>query len=230
MSEEILGKGWFEVLKEEFNKPYYKKLEETVTKEYAEYIIRPSPNLIFNAFKSCDFKDTKVVMCAQDPYPSIHAHGLAFSSLHKTTPASLRTIFGEIRNSNVDGKSFASNDLTNWAKQGVLLTNAVLTVRDKDSNSHINIGWEEFTGAALRALATREEPLVFCLWGKASQNNFKAATHRVTINPAHLILEAGHPATAAYGRDTYSGNGHFDQIYAFLYLQGKEQIVWNTLL
>ncbi len=234
MLDVLRNTDWAEIVREEENKPYFSQLLLTLQKEYTEHICRPSPGLIFNSLVNCSFNNTKVVILGQDPYPSHHAHGLSFSSLADTVPFSLKVIFKDIIQSVYKipypiASQFPNADLTSWTKQGVLLLNTVLTVRDKKSGSHKNIGWEQFTGAILRKLAESSQPVVFMLWGKDAHNNFQAAIHKSILGPNKLILTAGHPAAAAYGRDLFTGCNHFNLANEFLLEHNELIIKWKTI-
>lgn len=232
MNPAIIGTDWFDNFKDEFSKPYFMELKEKVQKEYSEKKCRPEPLLIGNAFLQCPYDEVKVVMIGQDPYPSDHAHGLAFSSLAKSYPFSLRVVFKEIQRTIYPDQKleelFPTSDLTSWAKQGVLLLNTILTVEDKKSGSHRDFGWELFTAAVIRKLITYTSPIVFVAWGKDAQNNLRTAIHKEILGPNIKILTAGHPAAAAYGRDTFSGCDHFNQINEFLVKKEQEPIIWRT--
>lgn len=177
-------------------------------------------------------------MLGQDPYHNGHAHGLAFSSLDNTTPASLRTIFKEIARDVLKITSveefkaaFPSNDLTPWAEQGVLLMNTILTVQPGIAKSCQGWGWEKFTDAVLQQLILSTDPVVFVLWGKDAQRAYDHALMtipRMQVSNHHLILRTAHPATASYGKDGFTGCGHFSMINNWLVSQGREAIEWRT--
>lgn len=188
---------WEAALKEEFRKPYYAELYRTVRQEYSTGEIFPPAQDIFNAFHYTPLEKVKVVILGQDPYHEPgQAHGLSFS-VHKGVriPPSLANIYAELHD---DLGCYVpdNGDLTKWARQGVLLLNAVLTVRAHQANSHRGIGWETFTDAAIRVLAEEERPLVFILWGASARRKKSMIT-----NAKHLILEAPHPSPLS----AYSG-------------------------
>lgn len=213
---------WYEALKEEFKKPYYKQLFQTVTGEYHTRLIFPPAKDIFNAFHLTPFKEVKAVILGQDPYHNNgQAHGLCFSVQKGVAiPPSLENIYQELH----DDLGCTIPDhgcLTKWAKQGVLMLNTVLTVRAHQANSHQGIGWEEFTDAAILALNAQERPIVFILWGSPAQR--KA---RMLNNPQHLILKAPHPSPLSASRGFF-GSRPFSRTNAFLEEHGLDPIDWQ---
>ena len=181
---------WERALKPEFAKPYYAKLYKTVLTEYRTREIYPPSGDIFNAFSFTPLENVRAVILGQDPYHGPgQANGLCFS-VHKgiRIPPSLVNIYKEL-NADLGCPIPDHGDLTKWAKEGVLLLNTVLTVRAHEANSHRNIGWEEFTDAAIRVLAEQDRPMVFILWGTPARRK-KALIH----NPKHLIVESPHPS------------------------------------
>lgn len=185
-----IGNDWDELLKEEFQKEGYQNLRKILKKEYSTYTIYPSMYDIFNALKYTSYHDVKVVILGQDPYHGPgQAHGLSFSvQKGVATPPSLVNIYKEIQQE-LGIEPPKHGCLVDWAKQGVLLLNTVLTVREHQPNSHRGIGWEEVTDAIIRLLNERQEPMVFMLWGA----NAKAKRALIT-NPNHLVLTAAHPS------------------------------------
>lgn len=213
---------WYEALKEEFKKPYYKQLFQTVTGEYHTRLIFPPAKDIFNAFHLTPLKEVKAVILGQDPYHNNgQAHGLCFSVQKGVAiPPSLENIYQELH----DDLGCTIPDhgcLTKWAEQGVLMLNTVLTVRAHQANSHQGIGWEEFTDAAILALNAQERPIVFILWGSPAQR--KA---RMLNNPRHLILKAPHPSPLSASRGFF-GSRPFSQANAFLEEHGVDPIDWQ---
>lgn len=213
---------WLEALKDEFKKDYYKQLFEKVNEEYRTRLIFPPANDIFNAFHLTPLKDVKVVILGQDPYHGNNqAHGLCFSVKPEVEiPPSLVNIYKELH----DDLGCTIPDhgyLVKWAKQGVLMLNAVLTVRAHQANSHRGIGWEEFTDAAIRVLNTQDRPIVFILWGRPAQMK-KAMLN----NPKHLILEAPHPSPLSSYRGFF-GSRPFSKTNQFLEANGVEPIDWQ---
>lgn len=212
---------WAETLKEEFQKPYYKKLMQTVQDEYQTKQIFPAVEDLFCAFHLTPLKSVKVVILGQDPYHGENqAHGLCFSVKPGVDiPPSLANIYKELRD-DVGCPIPTHGYLTKWASQGVLMLNTVLTVRAHVANSHRKIGWEEFTDAAIRVLDAQERPIVFILWGKPAQMK-KHMLH----NPKHLILEAPHPSPLSSYRGFF-GSKPFSKTNQFLGEHGIEPIDW----
>ena len=217
-----ISNDWLEPISGEFRKPYYKKLYETVKMEYETREIYPAPDDIFNAFAFTPLSKVKVVILGQDPYHEPgQAHGLCFSVKPDVKiPPSLVNIYQELRE---DCGCYIPNHgyLKKWADQGVLLLNTVLTVRAHEANSHKNIGWEEFTNAAIRILNEQARPIVFILWGKPAQTK-KAMLN----NPNHLILEAPHPSPLSAYRGFF-GSRPFSRTNKFLVSKGLEPIDWQ---
>lgn len=217
-----IAKNWFEILKEEFEKEYFKKLQAWLDEECSKNVVFPPTNLIFSALNMVKFKDVKVVIIGQDPYHEIgQAMGMSFSVPEGIdVPPSLKNIYKEIE-SEYNIKCEESGDLTRWARQGVLLLNAVLTVRKGQANSHKNMGWENLTSEIIKKLNQREEPVVFLLWGA----NARALGQYVT-NKQHLVLTSAHPSPlSAY--NGFFGNGHFKKCNNFLEKIGKTPIDWK---
>lgn len=217
-----IDNDWLEPLGEEFKKPYYKKLYETVKQEYETRQIFPAPDDVFNAFQFTPLHKVKVVILGQDPYHGDgQAHGLCFSvKPDVAVPPSLVNIYQELKEDL--GCYIPDNGyLKKWADQGVLLLNTVLTVRAHNANSHRNIGWEEFTDAAIRTLNEQDRPIVYLLWGKPAQTKKK-----MLKNPKHLILEAPHPSPLSAHRGFF-GCRHFSKTNEFLKDRGLEPIDWQ---
>ncbi len=217
----ITGK-WGEVLKPEFSKPYYKQLYEFVRSEYAHDQIFPPAKDLFTAFHLTPLEKVKVVILGQDPYHNIgQAHGLSFSVREGVEiPPSLENIYKELHEEL--GCYIPDNGyLVKWASQGVLMLNAVLTVRAHRAHSHAGRGWEQFTDAAIRAVNAQERPVVFLLWGRDARNK-KAMLN----NPQHLILEAPHPSPLSAYRGFF-GCGHFKAANDFLTAHGESPIDWQ---
>jgi len=213
---------WYEALKGEFKKPYYKTLFNTVNEEYRTRQIFPPANDIFNAFHLTPFNDVKVVILGQDPYHNVgQAHGLCFSVKPDVDiPPSLVNIYTELQD---DLGCYIPNNgyLVKWAKQGVLMLNTVLTVRAHQANSHRGIGWEQFTDAAIKALNEADRPIVFILWGRPAQMK-----KPMLNNPKHLILEAPHPSPLSAYRGFF-GSKPFSKTNRFLEEHGIEPIDWQ---
>ena len=213
--------GWKERLKDEFEDPYFIALTKFVRDEYMTRQIFPPGNKIFNAFDLCPFDRVKVVILGQDPYHNIgQAHGLCFSVTDGTEfPPSLVNIFKEL-NRDLGVPIPSSGNLERWARQGVLLLNAILTVRAHQALSHQNKGWERFTDAAISALNRYRENIVFMLWGNYAQN--KGAN----IDPArHLILKTVHPSPLSASRGFF-GCSHFSKCNDYLRSRGIEPVAW----
>ena len=217
-----LNNQWDELLCEEFKKEYYLKLREFLKIEYANYRIFPSMYDIFNALKYTDYKDVKVVILGQDPYHEIgQAHGLCFSVLdHVPLPASLKNIFKELT-TDLNIPYPKTGNLTKWAKQGVLLLNTVLTVREHYANSHKNKGWEIFTNQVIELLNQRDESIIFVLWG----NDAKQKKSLIT-NPIHFILTASHPSPLS-AFNGFFGCKHFSKINEILQKNHQLPIDWS---
>lgn len=191
------------------------ELKDKLDKERKEYNILPDRKDIFSAFQLCPYAGTKIVILGQDPYPDPkHPHGLAFSSKSPSTPSSLSNIFKEIRNELYPDvlieEIFKSNNLTSWAKQGILLMNTTLTTREGSPGSHAELGWEYFTAEVMKALNNHPESLVFMLWG----NHAKKYAQYI-IRPDHLILNSAHPSGLSADRGFF-GNMHFRTAESFL--------------
>ncbi len=216
------GNDWDEILKGEFEKEYYLKLREFLKEEYRTQVIYPPMNDIFNSLKTTAYSDIKIVILGQDPYHEPNqAHGLSFSVKKGVMPPpSLKNIYKEI-NQELGIPVPSHGELIKWAKQGVLLLNTVLTVRQGQANSHKNKGWEIFTDTVIRKINEREKPVVFLLWG----GNAKRKTALIT-NPAHKILTSVHPSPlSAYGG--FFGCGHFKNANEFLESIGDTPIDWS---
>ena len=217
-----IEQSWKEVLANEFEKDYFTKLTQFVKEEYnSGTAIYPPARLIFNAFDHCPFEKVKVVILGQDPYHGAgQANGLCFS-VNKGIPfpPSLLNIFKEIEN-DLGTPIPQDGDLTRWSDQGVLLLNATLTVRAAQAGSHQRRGWEEFTDAAIRELASRRNGIVFILWGSYAQKKGAFIDRN-----RHLVLSSPHPSPlSAY--QGFFGNHHFSTANRYLKEQGKSEIIW----
>ena len=213
--------SWKEALKDEFGKDYFGKLTDFVKTEYSSKQIFPAGSQIFNAFDQCPFDKVKVVIIGQDPYHGPgQAHGLCFSVNDGVTfPPSLLNIFKEIER-DLGIPYPQSGNLTRWAQQGVLLLNATLTVEAHKAGSHQGKGWETFTDAAIRKLATEKQNIVFMLWGSYAQQ--KGAMIDAS---KHLVLKSVHPSPLSAYRG-FIGCGHFSQANQFLEAKGLDKIHW----
>jgi len=216
-----IGESWKEKLKSEFDKEYFVSLTQYVREEYRTKQVFPPGNRIFNAFDLCPFDMVKVVIIGQDPYHNTgQAHGLCFSVTDGTEfPPSLINIFKELQR-DLGIPVPRSGNLERWARQGVLLLNAILTVRAHQALSHENKGWERFTDAAISALNRDRDNIVFMLWGNYAQN--KGAS----IDPSrHLILKTVHPSPLSASRGFF-GCSHFSKCNEWLTAKGMEPIAW----
>lgn len=214
--------SWKAILRDEFNKNYFNELKRFLLQEKQQHIIYPSGKEIFNAFNCTPFKKVKVVILGQDPYHGKgQAHGLSFSvPFGIKPPPSLKNIFKELK-ADLDIPIAESGNLTSWAKQGVLLLNATLTVRAKQAGSHQNKGWENFTDAVISSLSENKEDLVFLLWGRFAQN--KAS---LIDSKKHHILTAAHPSPfSAYSG--FFGCKHFSKTNEIFNKNGLETIDWK---
>lgn len=214
--------SWAEHLRAEFEKPYFAALTDSVRKEYQSGTCYPPGPLIFNAFNLCPFDKVKVVIIGQDPYHEPgQAHGLSFSVLPGVPfPPSLQNIFKEIE-ADLGTPIPASGDLTRWARQGVLLLNATLTVRAHQANSHALLGWREFTDAAIQALAREREHLVYMLWGSYARSKAYMIDRQ-----RNLVLESVHPSPLSANRGGWFGQHQFSRCNDYLVGQGQEAIQW----
>lgn len=216
-----IEESWKQVLTPEFDKDYFIRLTEFVRREYQTTTVYPPGKLIFNAFNLCPYNKVKVVIIGQDPYHGPgQAHGLCFSVNDGIPfPPSLQNIFKEIHD-DLGTPIPTTGNLTRWAEQGVLLLNATLTVRAHQAGSHQRQGWEEFTDAAIRALAENREHLVFILWGAYAQKKGAFIDRN-----KHLVLTSVHPSplSAYHG---FFGNKHFSHANEYLIQHGEEPIKW----
>ncbi len=219
-----LNNSWDELLADEFAKPYYQKLRRVLANEYRTRTIYPDMYDIFNALRYTPYEDIKAVILGQDPYHGAgQAHGLCFSVKSPTPPPpSLCNIFKELHD-DIGMDIPTGGDLTGWAKQGVLLLNTVLTVREGQANSHKTIGWQAFTDHVIELCNQREQPMVFLLWG----GNAKAKLPLITA-PQHLVLQAAHPSplSAYHG---FFGCRHFSKTNRFLESCGESPIDWTVI-
>ena len=216
-----IDESWRQVLQPEFDKPYFELLTDFVRQAYRTTQCFPPAGQIFRAFDLCPFDKVRVVIIGQDPYHDVNqAHGLCFSVQDGVRiPPSLENIYKEL-NRDLGKPIPTSGNLTHWAEQGVLLLNAVLTVRAHAAASHAGQGWEQFTDAVVRAIAQRKEGIVYMLWGSYAQK--KGAIADPTRN---LILKAVHPSPLSAYRGFF-GCKHFSAANDYLTAQGKEPILW----
>ena len=214
--------SWKAHLAEEFEKPYFVQLTDAVRKEYSQTVCYPPARLVFNAFDLCPFDKVKVVIIGQDPYHEPgQAHGLSFSVQDGVMfPPSLQNIFKEIHD-DLGTPIPTSGDLTRWAEQGVLLLNASLTVRAHQANSHSALGWQKFTDAAIQALASQREHLVYMLWG-----GYARGKAYMIDRQKNLVLESVHPSPLSANRGGWFGQHQFSRCNAYLEQNGSKPIVW----
>lgn len=214
--------SWRERLSDEFAQPYFAQLTASVREEYGRGPCYPPGRLVFNAFDRCPFDRVRVVIIGQDPYHEPgQAMGLSFSVPEGTPlPPSLQNIFKEIQ-ADLGTPIPASGDLTRWADQGVLLLNATLTVRAHQANSHQKLGWDRFTDAAIKALSTHRQHVVYMLWGGYARSK------RYLIDQQHnLVLESVHPSPLSANRGGWFGTRQFSRCNAYLREHGLGEIAW----
>ena len=217
----MVGNDWDDVLKLIWNSEGFKNFYTIITDEYDKKIIYPPKEYLFNALKLTSYKDTKVVIVGQDPYHGEHqAHGLSFSVQKGVKlPPSLQNIYKELEN-DLRIKPHSDGDLTKWAKQGVLLLNAVLTVEKDKAASHRNLGWEPFTDYIIKVLNKKNEPVVFILWG-----NFAKEKAKLITNSKHYIIMSPHPSPfSAY--TGFFGSKPFSKTNEFLVKNNLKPIDW----
>ena len=218
----IIAKSWYTLLSDEFNKPYFKELQDFLSNEYSRYTIYPEEKNIFNALNLVKYDDVRVVIIGQDPYHEPkQAHGLCFSVQDGVDlPPSLQNIYKELY-ADLGVPIAKTGDLTKWARQGVLLLNSVLTVRRGQANSHKGHGWEQFTSAIINKLNERQKPIIFLLWG----NNAKAFAQNVDTQH-HFVLTSAHPSPlSAY--NGFFGCKHFSKTNEILRALNSPEIDWD---
>lgn len=222
--EWILEESWREKLKDEMDEPYYRELVDKVQEEYENKTCYPPEDKIFNALNLCPFDKVKVVIMGQDPYSNPgQAMGLSFSVPEGVQlPPSLKTLYRAL-GINLNGINQPSGDLTRWAEQGVLLLNTVLTVREKQANSHRKYKWRLFTDAVIKALDAEREHIVFMLWGRIAQRKERFIR---TDNGRHLVLKAIHPSPAVRRKGEWNGKEHFTCCNKYLNEHGIATIEW----
>ena len=216
-----VGNDWQPIFDIEAKKEYYIKLRENLVQEYLSKTVFPDKEDIFNAFKYCSYEDTKVCIIGQDPYHDVNqAHGLAFSVKDGVKiPPSLQNIYKELED-DMGVPARDSGCLNHWAKQGVLLLNAVLTVRAHQAASHRSLGWEQFTDNAIKYLNEREKPVVFILWGSFARKKAELIT-----NNHHYIIESAHPSPLSANRGFF-GSKPFSKTNKFLLKNNIIPIKW----
>ena len=219
----MIGNKWDEYLSDEYKKEYFKELLEFVKNEYKTKTIYPKQNEVFNAFRYTDYDDLKVVILGQDPYHGPNqAEGLSFSVSNEVLkPPSLKNIFKELE-SDLKIPYPKANSLKPWAKQGVLLLNAVLTVEEHRPTSHKDKGWETFTDDVIKIINDKSEPVVFILWGAYARDKKKLIT-----NSHHLVIESAHPSPFS-ARNGFFGSKPFSKANEFLKRNGIKEIDWRV--
>lgn len=224
MAQVKIHPSWEKVIGEEFKKNYFEKLTQFVKKEYLSNTVYPEGKNIFRAFELCPFEDVKVVIIGQDPYHGPkQANGLCFSvNDEMLLPPSLQNIYKEIE-TDLKVERPTKGNLDNWAKQGVLLLNATLTVRANTPGSHQNQGWEEFTNAVIKAISDKKENIVFLLWGKYAQDK-----GTIINSKKHHVLTAPHPSPFS-AHSGFFGSKHFSKTNKYLKSISKEPIDWSAL-
>lgn len=217
----MIGNSWDDILKEEFNKTYFLELLNKVNNDYRHKTIFPKYNHIFNALKLTPYEDVKVVILGQDPYHGPNqAHGLSFSvSDEVDRPPSLNNIIKELKEDL--GIIKTNNNLTNWAKEGVLLLNAILTVEMSKPLSHKDYGWTIFTDEIIKKLNEREDSIIFILWG-----SFARSKKEYITNKKHYIIESAHPSPLSASRGFF-GSRPFSRTNQILKKLGKKEIDWK---
>lgn len=221
MERGFFRNDWDTVLKGEFEKPYYKQLRTFLKEEYTQQQIYPPMNQLWTAFQMTPFEDVKVVVLGQDPYHGPgQAHGLSFSvNPDVRLPPSLRNIFKELVD-DLNCKMPENGSLIGWAKQGVLLLNTVLTVRQGEAHSHRQRGWEMFTDAVIQQLSAREERMVFILWGRPAQEK-----KQLIDLTKHAVVESVHPSPLSAHRGFF-GSRPYSKTNDWLLSWGKSQVNW----
>ena len=220
---ELVGNSWDEILVDEYKKDYFKELVEFINREYKEKVIFPSKSRILRALNLTDFKDVKVVILGQDPYHGVgEANGLSFAvSEGIKLPPSLRNIYKEL-DEDLGIPSSSNGSLECWAREGVLLLNAVLTVEQDKPASHKNVGWEQFTDAIIKKIDEKDSPVVFILWG-----NFARSKKVFITNPKHFIIESPHPSPFS-ARSGFFGSKPFSKTNNFLKENNLKEIDWHV--
>ncbi len=218
----LIRKSWYEKLADEFEKPYYKKLESFLDNEYKTKTIYPKAENVFNSINQVPLEKIRVVIIGQDPYHEPNqAHGLSFSVENGVMlPPSLKNIFKEIEAET--GIVNKSGNLIKWAKQGVLLLNTVLTVERGKANSHKGMGWENITTKIIKIINEQNTPIVFLLWGSQAQSFAKYLN-----NPHHLVLKCAHPSPLS-AFNGFFGCNHFVKANEFLTSHNVQPIDWST--
>ena len=216
-------KSWRKIISTEFKKKYIQNLDDFLVKEQKKYNISPQKTKIFNSLNMTSFEEIKIVIIGQDPYHGLgQAHGLAFSvTKGMTLPPTLKNIFKEIKN-DLNINNYKDGDLTKWAKQGVLLLNSILTVRENKASSHQNKGWEKFTDNIISAISKNKKNIIFLLWGKFAQKKKK-----LIDSSTHHILISSHPSPLS-AHISFFGCKHFSKCNKILKKLDKSIINWEV--
>ncbi|MGE7765434.1 uracil-DNA glycosylase [Peribacillus sp. NPDC096540] len=222
MEKQILTNDWWPLLEEEFKKNYYQELREFIKQEYSQHVIHPNQDDIFKALQFTSYKKVKVVILGQDPYHGPgQAHGLSFSVQPGVRiPPSLRNIFKELQ-SDLGCEVPDNGSLVEWADQGILLLNTVLTVREGEAHSHRGKGWEIFTNQVIRLLSDRQKPVVFILWGRPAQTKIP-----LIDESRHKIITSVHPSPLSATRGFF-GSKPFSKTNQLLKEMGEAPIDWK---
>ncbi len=218
-------KNWHPILSDEFDKDYMKFIDQQLAKVPD---LCPHVDNVFKAYELTQPEDVKVVILGQDPYPGAGmAHGLSFSTLGQKMPASLRIIFDELVDSGLSTVRRSNKNLTDWAEQGVLMLNSVLTTKQGQALAHGTWGWQNFTGKALEYLMNSDQCIVFLAWGKSAQALL--AKHMSPTSYGNMFLQSCHPAAQLYGgSQKFVGNKHFVETNRLLQKVGLKPIVWDS--
>ena len=218
---EHLNAEWKTFLKSEIESEYFQELQKVVHLEYNEHLIYPAQEDVFKAFNYCTIDKLKVVLIGQDPYHGKgQANGLCFSvNANQKSPPSLKNIFKELKTDLIIEPE--NGDLSHWAKQGVLMLNTVLTVKEGQANSHAGLGWEKFTKAVIKTIAEEKKGIVFLLWGGYAQK-----FEKLIDAEKHCILKSGHPSPLSANRGFWFENRHFSQTNNYLKSKGDSVIDW----
>ena len=218
----IIGNRWDDVLKNEYSKPYFSSLLKKVEEEYSTRTVFPPKEQVYSALQAVDYDKVKVVILGQDPYHEKgQANGMAFAvNDNIAMPPSLRNIYSELESDM--GFKPKGTTLVGWAKQGVLLLNTTLTVREGSAQSHSSYGWQTFTDEIIRQCNKREKPMVFILWGS------NAISKKQFISSHHLVLSSAHPSPLSAYRGFF-GSKPFSKANAFLESKGQKPIDWSQI-
>ena len=218
----LISESWKKVLENEFQSSYFSDIISKTKEEYSKFICYPPGGKLFKAFNQCPYNKLKVVIIGQDPYHGEkQANGLCFSVEKEVVqPPSLKNILKEL-NQNYSNNQRTNGDLSDWASQGILLLNSVLSVRKKFPGSHRHIGWEEFTDNVIKIISKEKSNLVFMLWGNYAKNKEK-----FIYENNHLVLKSGHPSPLSANKGFWFGNEHFLKCNAFLNERNVEKIKW----